>query len=81
MTNLWTNELVSRSAPVRKLGPETPLPIFHLLPPSPQTDPPQAQHRFGLGNPALPHQKNSIRFFNLLPDFLLEHPTLGNDLG
>jgi hypothetical protein len=35
----------------------------------------QAQHRFGLHHPALPSRENSIRFFNLLPEFLLEHPT------
>jgi hypothetical protein len=33
------------------------------------------QHRFGLDHPALPNGENSIRFFNLLPEFLLDHPT------
>jgi hypothetical protein len=35
----------------------------------------QAQHTFGLSYPALPHQENSIHFFNLLPTFPTHHPT------
>jgi hypothetical protein len=35
----------------------------------------QARHRFGLHHPALPHQKNSLHFFDLLLSFGVDHPT------
>ena len=68
------NQTVNCSASVGKLGPGNRLQIFHLLQPNSQNDPPQVQHMFGLGNPALPHQKNSIRFFNLLTNLTTDHP-------
>jgi voltage-gated potassium channel Kch len=35
----------------------------------------QAQHTFGPGLPALPHQKNSLFFLSFLPTITTDHPT------
>jgi len=43
--------------------------FFNLLTPTPQTDPLQVRHTFGLGSLALHHQKNPLLFFRLLPEF------------
>jgi hypothetical protein len=34
------------------------------------------RHRFGVGYPAPLHQENPLTFFNLLPSFQVEHPTM-----
>jgi hypothetical protein len=47
--------------------------IFGLLLPSSQTNPPQVQHKIGLGYPALPTQQNPLPFFSLLASFS-SHP-------
>lgn len=36
---------------------------------------PPAQHTFGIGSSALPHQENSIPFFSLQPRFPTGHPS------
>ena len=34
-----------------------------------------SRHKLGLSYPALPHQKNPLVFFGLLPQFSTDHPT------
>jgi hypothetical protein len=55
--------------PGSEFGFRNPLPIFNLPTPTPQTDPLQVRHTFGLGSLALHHQKNPLLFFRLLPEF------------
>jgi hypothetical protein len=37
--------------------------------------------KFDLSHPVLPHQENSIHFFDLLADLPLDHPTLPGGWG
>ena len=67
------------SAPAPKFGPGNHLAIFHLLQPISPIDPPDAQHTFGLGFPALLVEKNLLAFFSLLLSFWVGHPVLTSD--
>ncbi len=52
-----------------EFGFENPLPLFGLLPPAPETDPPQVRHTLGFGHLDPQSQKNPLPFLNLLPRF------------
>jgi len=53
--------------PGSEFGFKNPLHFFGFLLPTPKTDPNQARHTLGFGNPAPLRQKNPLQFFRLQP--------------